>query len=58
MIGWTRVSTPDGLRLNSFRYYETVEEGDGIHVDRVQQIKVLLPGAYEIWRKNDKKEWA
>jgi hypothetical protein len=57
VIGWTQISTPDGLKLNSFRYYETVEEDDGIHTERVQQIKVLLPGSYEVWRKNDKKEW-
>ena len=60
VIGWTHETTPDGLRLTSFRYYETVEEvSDGIHVDRITQIKVLLPGEYQIWRESDdgKKEW-
>lgn len=57
VIGWTHEYTEDGLRLTSFRYYEAVEEPNGVHVETVQQIKVLLPGAFEIWRKNDKEEW-
>lgn len=61
VIGWTYESTKDGLELTSFRYYETIEEVDGVHVNRITQIKVLLPGAYEIWRKSggkDNQEWA
>jgi hypothetical protein len=57
VIGWTHEYTEDGLRLTSFRYYETVEEAEGVHVETVQQIKVLLPSAFEIWRENDKNEW-
>jgi hypothetical protein len=57
VIGWTHEYTEDGLRLTSFRYYESVEMRNGVHVETVQQIKVLLPSAYEIWRQNDKKEW-
>lgn len=60
VIGWTHETTPEGLRLTSFRYYETIEEVyDTIHCERITQIKVLLPGEYQIWRKSDddKKEW-
>ena len=57
VIGWTHEYTEDGLKLTSFRYYETVEEADGVHVETITQIKVLLPSAFQIWRKNDKEEW-
>lgn len=60
VIGWTHEITPDGINLTSFRYYETAETVDGVHVERKRQIKVLLPGAYEIWQKagKDESEWA
>lgn len=57
VIGWTHEYTEDGLRLTSFRYYETVEMTDGVHAETITQIKVLLPGAYECWRKNEKEQW-
>ena len=59
VIGWTQEITPEGVTLTSFRYYETAETSDGVHVNRQKQIKVLLPGAYQIWRESDdaKKEW-
>lgn len=57
VIGWTHVVTDDGLKLETLRFYETVEEADGIHVSRVAQIRVLLPNAFQIWRQNEKKEW-
>jgi hypothetical protein len=57
VIGWTHVVTDDGLKLDTLRFYETVEEAEGIHVSRVTQIRVLLPGAYQVWRQNEKKEW-
>lgn len=59
-IGWTHETTSDGLRLTSIRFHETVEELDetGMHVVRVPQIRVLLIGAWQVWRKTDKKaEW-
>jgi hypothetical protein len=58
VIGWTHVLTDNGLALETLRFYETVEEKNGIHVSRVTQIRVLLPNAYQIWRENEKKEWA
>jgi hypothetical protein len=59
VIGWTHEIGSDGVRLTSFRYYETAETVEGVHVSRVRQIKVMLPGAYEIWRKagKDEQEW-
>jgi hypothetical protein len=57
IIGWTHSETKDGLVLSSLRFYETSEFQDGLHVTRVEQIKVLLPFAFEVWRKNEKAEW-
>ena len=58
VIGWTYEPTEDGLKLTSFRYYETAEViDDEIHSRTIRQIKVLLPGAWQRWRENAKKEW-
>jgi hypothetical protein len=57
VIGWAHTQTAGGVELSSFRFLETVEEQDGFAVRRVDQIKELLPKAFKVWRKNDKKEW-
>lgn len=57
VIGWTHETTQDGLRLTSLRFHETVEVVDGIHVARIPQIRVLMLGAWQVWRKNEKGEW-
>ena len=58
VIGWTSEATEDGMRLTSFRYYETAEVVvEGIHTETIRQIKVLLPSAWQCWRQDDKKEW-
>ena len=58
VIGWTVYPGQERLELASFRFYETVDEDDGIHVERIRQIRVLLPGAYQVWRQmGDNKEW-
>ena len=58
IIGWTTRIDGDSVALEVLRYYETVDIQDGYHVERVRQIKVLLPGAYEVWRQEKDKEWA
>ncbi len=59
VIGWTAYPGQERLELASFRFYETVDEDDGIHIERIRQIRVLLPGAYEVWRQDAKAkhEW-
>ncbi len=58
VIGW-RVEYPNGHeKLMQFRYYETVEEPDGLFaVKEIKQIRVLEPGKWSTYRKNDKNEW-
>jgi hypothetical protein len=59
VIGWTYAQTADGLKLTSFRFLEIHEEQTTFEVKRTEQIKVLLPSAYQIWRKDTAKpgEW-
>jgi len=57
IIGWTSETYQDSVRLTSFRFYETVDVRDGYHIDRVTQIRVLIPFGYEVWRQNEKNEW-
>lgn len=58
VIGW-RVEYPNGHeKLTQFRYYECVEEPDGLFgVKTIEQIRVLEPGKWSTFRKNDKGEW-
>lgn len=59
VIGWTARTGGNGLKLETLRFKETVTEPDGeYHVQQVEQIKVLKPFAWEVWRKVDQsKEW-
>lgn len=56
VIGWGTAQTPDGVKLVSFRFMEVHEEASGFEVRRIPQIKVLLPKAFQIWRKDVKGE--
>lgn len=61
VIGW-RSSSKDGEHvLTQFRYMESVEEEDGLFgIKRIDQIRVLTPGAWKTYReqeKDGKKEW-
>lgn len=54
VLGWRE---HDGTLLQ-FRYMERVEEPEGRFGQKVvEQIRVLEPGAYSIYRTNDKGEW-
>lgn len=54
VIGW---KSSRGV-LTHFRYMEVVAEDDGpFGVKLVQQVRVLEPGSWATYRKNDKGEW-
>ncbi|HCY85924.1 MAG TPA: hypothetical protein DHV36_12385 [Desulfobacteraceae bacterium] len=44
--------------LTQIRLREIVKEDDGdFQTKDVEQIRVVYPGRWEVWRENDKKEW-
>jgi len=55
VIGWKH----DGVKLTQFWYMESVTEDSGsFSVDTVEQIRVLVPGAWMTYRKNKARdEW-
>lgn len=57
VIGW-RSSTKDGEHvLTQFRYMESVEEDDGeFGTKAINQIRVLIPGAWATYRKAENKD--
>jgi hypothetical protein len=58
VLGW-RDEYIDGVwRLTQLRLMECVDEPDGDYgVKSVEQVRVLTPGAWELQRQNEKKEW-
>ena len=62
VLGW-RVSNRNGKHvLDQFRYMESVEEEDGLFgMKRIDQIRVLTPGAWQTYREkaddNGQKTW-
>lgn len=62
VVGWKAENVAGVLTLTQFRFRETVAVPDGPFADKpVDQIRVLLPGAYELWREAadgpDKGKW-
>lgn len=58
VLGWRSELSGGAERLTQFRFSESITEPDGEYGTRtVEQIRVFLPSAYEVWRKNDKGEW-
>lgn len=54
VLGWR---SKDG-RLTQVRYLETVEEPDGeFGITSVQQVRVLVPGAWRVYRQADNGAW-
>lgn len=52
ILGWRSQRNDDGLFLTQLRLYEEVTEPDGPFGETiVPQVRVLTPGAWEIWRK-------
>ena len=58
ILGW-RTETQDGKpRLIQLRLKEQVTEPDGEYGEKtVNQVRVLTPGSYEIFRQDDKKDY-
>lgn len=58
ILGWRSKYQNGEWQLTQLRFMEEVEEPDGNWATHcVQQVKVLEPGRWETYRKNDKDEW-
>jgi hypothetical protein len=58
VLGWRDEYVGGVWRLTQLRLLECVDEPDGDYgVKSVDQVRVLTPGAWEIHRQNEKKEW-
>lgn len=53
ILGWrAERSADDGLFITQLRLFEIVTEPDGAFGEKlVEQVRVLTPGAWEVWRK-------
>ena len=64
ILGWRTRMGVGGAELIQLRLLETVEEPDGeFGVKSIQQVRVLYPGQWQIWRKKEQvsvigEEWA
>lgn len=57
VLGWRTERRGGATRLTQLRLLETVEEDDGeFGIAEVEQVRVLTPGAWQIWRK-EKEDW-
>ena len=57
VIGWKTTIISGYEKLTQLRLLETVTEDDGDFGEKVvEQVRVLYPGRWEVWRKEDKKE--
>lgn len=58
IIGWKAKSVNGVMKLTQLRLAETVEEDDGEYgVKAVERVRVLTPGAWELWQKGEKGEY-
>jgi hypothetical protein len=58
LIGWKSAMVAGAETLTQVRVKECVTEADGEFGEtEIEQIKVLAPGAWTTYRKNEKKEW-
>lgn len=58
LLGWKAKRVKGEWVLTQLRFMETVEEDDGPYgVTEVQQVRVLMPGGWEIHRKSDRGDW-
>ena len=58
ILGW-RASRRNGKwQLDQLRFMECVEEPDGeFGAMKVDQVRVLVPGGWQVWRKPEKGDW-
>lgn len=58
ILGWRTARINGQTVLTQLRLMEEAEEADGEWgVKCIDQVRVLTPGAWEIWRKPDGKDW-
>lgn len=58
ILGWRTQRRNGAAVLTQFRFLETVQEDDGEWgTADVEQVRVLTPGAWEVWRKPADKTW-
>lgn len=58
VLGWRTERVNGYDRIVHLRLRECKLESDGGYGEtEVEQIRVLTPGAWQLWRKNEKKEW-
>jgi hypothetical protein len=58
VVGWRDEYVGGMWMLTQLRLIECVDVPDGAYgLKKVEQIRVLTPGAWEIFRQNEKKEW-
>lgn len=59
LLGWRSTTSNGRPVLTQFRYMEQVQEDDGeFGTTSIDQVRVLTPGAWAIYRKADKEGWA
>lgn len=58
ILGWKIDQSQGGATLTQLRLLESIEEDDGpFGVKCVQQVRVLEPGAWSIWREIEPGKW-
>jgi hypothetical protein len=58
VLGWRDEYVNGVWTLTQLRLLESVDEPIGdFGVSKIAQVRVLVPGAWQTYRKNDKKEW-
>jgi len=58
ILGWKLDQSQGGAKLRQLRLMESIEEDDGpFGVKCVQQVRVLEPGAWSIWREIEPGKW-
>jgi hypothetical protein len=58
VLGWRDEYVNGAWKLTQLRLMECVDAPDGAYgIRKIDQVRVLTPGAWELFRQNDKKEW-
>jgi hypothetical protein len=58
VLGWRDEYVAGAWVLTQLRLLECVDEPDGAFgLKKVEQVRVLTPGAWQVYRQSDKKEW-
>lgn len=58
ILGWKVDQSQGGAKLTQLRLMESIEEDDGpFGVKCVQQVRVLEPGTWSVWREIEKGKW-